>query len=230
MKAFIGTSGWSYSWNPGGFDWYAENSRLNAVELNSSFYRFPFPSWVKHWAKAGKKISWAVKTTQWITHRKKFNECKELWEKFHSLFKPLEENIDFYLFQLPPSTTPSIAEKIQAFYEETKLGSRFALEPRNEEWFESKWVKWAENLGITWVSIDAPVLPRGVFKTTSSVYVRMHGRTEWYSHNYSERELKQVACKIKKAKPKKAFIFFNNNHAMLENARLMKKILKESQS
>jgi len=38
MKIFVGTSGWSYSWNEGGnFDWFVENSNLNAVELNVSF-------------------------------------------------------------------------------------------------------------------------------------------------------------------------------------------------
>ncbi len=228
MKVFVGTSGWSYSWNPDGFDWYAENSNLNAVELNSSFYRFPFHSWVSYWAKMSKNIAWAVKATRWITHRKKFNECGDLWNRFHSLFKPLEESIEFYLFQLPPSTTPKTVEKIQSFYEKTRIGNRFALEPRNEEWFEKEWIEWAKSLGITWVSIDAPILSRNVFKTTDSIYVRMHGRTEWYSHNYSEKELIQVAKRIKKAKPGKAFVFFNNNHAMLENARLMKKILTKS--
>ena len=62
MKFFVGTSGWMYDWNEeSSLDWYVKNSRLNAIELNASFYRFPFPNQVKHWAVAGKSLSWAVK-------------------------------------------------------------------------------------------------------------------------------------------------------------------------
>ncbi|MFP3209319.1 MAG: DUF72 domain-containing protein, partial [Nitrososphaeria archaeon] len=38
MEPYVGTSGWSYAWNPDGLEWYVRNSGLNAVELNSSFY------------------------------------------------------------------------------------------------------------------------------------------------------------------------------------------------
>ncbi len=226
-KFFIGTSGWSYSWNPDGFDWYAENSGLNAVELNSSFYRFPFPSYVKHWAKKGKDLAWAVKVTRWITHRKKFNQCIELWNRFHLLFKPLEESIHYYLFQLPPSTTPKAIPKIQEFFEKTKLieTGLIALEPRNTEWFTQECFKWAKQNNITFVSVDAPKLPRNVIKTTKNVYLRFHGRTSWYSYDYSKEELREKAEQIKKTKPRNAYIFFNNDHAMLENARVMKRLL-----
>jgi uncharacterized protein YecE (DUF72 family) len=36
-----------------------------------------------------------------------------------------------------------------------------------------------------------------------------------------------VAEKILKVKPKRAYVFFNNNHAMLENSRKMLNILGE---
>jgi uncharacterized protein YecE (DUF72 family) len=56
----------------------------------------------------------------------------------------------------------------------------------------------------------------------------MHGRTEWYAHLYSFEELKEVAERILNIKPEKAYVFFNNDHAMLENSRKMLSILKES--
>jgi uncharacterized protein YecE (DUF72 family) len=55
----------------------------------------------------------------------------------------------------------------------------------------------------------------------------MHGRTEWYAHLYSFEELKEVAERILNIKPEKAYVFFNNDHAMLENSRKMLSILKE---
>jgi uncharacterized protein YecE (DUF72 family) len=54
----------------------------------------------------------------------------------------------------------------------------------------------------------------------------MHGRTEWYAHLYSDEELKGVAERILRVKPEKAYVFVNNDHAMLENSRRMLGILK----
>jgi uncharacterized protein YecE (DUF72 family) len=53
------------------------------------------------------------------------------------------------------------------------------------------------------------------------IYERIHGRNDWYSHNYSNEELLEIKDRILLEKPEKAYIFFNNNHAMLENAKNM---------
>ena len=42
---------------------------------------------------------------------------------------------------------------------------------------------------------------------------------------YTDQELKDVAERIRKTNPERVYVFFNNNHAMLENARRMLKIL-----
>ena len=228
MKVYVGTSGWSYSWNPDGFKWYAENSGLNAVELNSSFYRFPFPAYVKSWAKNGKNLRWAVKVNRLITHIYKFSaKAFDRWKSFKKLFSPLDKYIDFYLFQLPPSTTPKSLDRLETFIKKTKLSERFALEVRNEAWFNSRYVKWAKQMGITWVSIDAPKFSREIFKTSNSIYLRVHGRIFWYSHNYKKSELKDIAERIKKKKASKCYVFFNNDHNMLKNAREMRELLNK---
>jgi len=232
MEIYCGTSGWQYSWNPDGFDWFIKNSKLNAIELNVSFYRFPFPSMISSWAKKTKlinpKLRWAIKVNRLITHVFKFNEkAFSSWEKFENLFRPLSENIDFYLFQLPPSLKSSFAPKLENFIKQTKLKEKFALEVRNLDWFQEKWIEWAKSLEITWVSVDSPDFPLDVYCTNGIVYERMHGRYEWYSHHYSDKELKEVVEKILKVKPEKVYVFFNNNTNMLSDARRMKEILKQ---
>lgn len=223
MKVFVGTSGWLYSWNLGGsLDWFLRNSGLNAVELNASFYRFPFPNQVKSWAEKGGGLSWSVKVNRLITHRFKFKErALNSGRKFERLFKPLDGRIDFYLFQLPPSMKPRFSQRLEVFIERTGLKERFALEVRNHEWFSPRWADWASSLGITLVSVDCPDLPLDVFNTSGRVYERMHGRTEWYAHYYSREELEEVAGRILEMKPERIHVFFNNNHAILENARTM---------
>jgi uncharacterized protein YecE (DUF72 family) len=201
---------------------------LNAVELNASFYRFPFPTMVKSWSMRGQGLRWSIKVNRFITHTFKFSErAFQSWEKFRKLFAPLEANIDFFLFQAPPSLTPKSASQIEKFFEKTRLGRRFALEVRNLKWFNEECMNWASRLGMTWVTVDSPDFPRDVFNTSGVVYVRMHGRTAWYAHLYSVEELKEVAERILRAKPEKAYVFFNNNTDMLRNSQEMLGILKE---
>jgi len=229
MQVFVGTSGWMYAWNEEqNLDWYVKNAGLNAVELNASFYRFPFSKWVDSWAKKGKQLRWSIKVNRLITHTLKFGErASSLWKRFEANFKPLESNIDFYLFQLPPFMTSSFANRLEQFVVKTGLEQEFALEVRNLDWFNKKWIEWASKLGITWVSVDCPDYPLDVFNPSGIVYKRMHGRYDWYSTYYKDQELKEVAQEIAKVKPEKAYVFFNNDHAMLDNARKMLTILNK---
>lgn len=232
MEVFVGTSGFSYPWNPNGLEWYIQNSGLNSLELNSPFYRFPFPAYIKSWTNKTETLNsdfrWSVKVNRLITHIYKFStQASSTWKKFEKLFEPLAPYTDFYLFQLHPKITPDSADKLEKFIAKTNLDEKFALEVRNIEWFKPEWLKWAKKLGITFVSVDSPKFPLDVYNTSGIVYERMHGRSAWYSHDYTNEELKDVTKKILKTKPKKVYIFFNNDFAMLENSRRMLELLRK---
>lgn len=233
IRVYVGTSGWNYFWNKGkSLDWYIKNTGFNAVELNMSFYRFPFPSLPKHWAKIGSNIAWSIKVNQIITHRMRFSEKSlRTWEKFRRLFEPMEHTglIHFYLFQCPPSLrpTPKIVDNIEKFVIHANLGEMFAIEFRNEEWFKQKWEKWARKIGITMVSVDAPEFISRIFRSSRKIYVRMHGRTEWYSHIYNEKELAEIfeAIRMRIIGNECLYFFLNNNHGMLSGGRLIIEII-----
>jgi len=228
LRTYVGTSGWLYDWNLGrNFDWFLEHSGLNAVELNASFYRFPFPNQVRGWARKSKGLRWSIKVNRLITHIRGYDErATSTWEKFKQLFAPMDQLIDFYPFQLPPKYTPEGAGKLERFIRATGLGKRFAPEVRNRAWFKPEWIEWTRKLGITWVSVDCPDFPRDVHETSGLVYERIHGRTSWYSHYYTDDELNEIVKKIREKRPSAAYVFFNNDHDMLENAQRMLKILK----
>ncbi|MGQ4832679.1 MAG: DUF72 domain-containing protein [Candidatus Asgardarchaeia archaeon] len=227
----IGTSGWTYDWNPDGFDWFVRKSRLNSVELNMSFYRFPFKNMVRSWArKTPEDFVWSIKVHQSITHKFKFSgRSLEVWNAFKKRFEELSKRIRYFLFQLPPNFRPKgkLLENLEWFINEVNLGEMFVLEWRNEEWFSEEWIKWAKSLGITLCTVDAPELPRIILKSTNHIYVRFHGRAYWYSHEYTTQELKEVVSKIISARPKYIAIYFNNNHYMLDNALETKRLLEE---
>jgi len=230
-RVFVGTSGWMYDWNLGGsFDWYARFSGLNAVELNASFYRFPFRNQVASWARKGRGLRWSVKVHRSITHLRKLStQALDTWRKFRELFQPLDPYIDFYLFQMPPSFSysPSNVERVRSFAKATGLGSRFAIEFRHVSWFREEVVELCKSLGITVVSVDAPP-PIGTWIASSNgvIYLRMHGRSAWYAHEYSREELEEVAERIRSLNPERVYVFFNNDHWMLENAREMLSLLR----
>ncbi|NPA70364.1 MAG: DUF72 domain-containing protein [Crenarchaeota archaeon] len=230
MEIYVGTSGWVYDWNPEGkLDWYVKNSGLNAVELNASFYRFPYPSQVKSWRSKGSCLRWSIKVHNSITHLRKLSEkALETWQKFYNLFKPMDDIVDFYLFQMPPnfSKNEKNIKRVIEFFEKTQLGQRFAIEFRHKSWFNDDTVKLFERYGLTLVSIDAPI-GTWIVTTNGIVYLRVHGRSDWYAHDYSREELMELAEKIMNLSPRKVYVFFNNDHWMLNNAREMLNILRE---
>ncbi len=224
VEIYVRTSGWVYDWNSkGNLEWYVKYSSLNAVELNASFYRFPFPNQVKSWLNKGSRLRWSIKVHNSITHLRKLSErALDTWNKFYNIFKPMDNIVDFYLFQLPPnfSYNEKNLKKIEFFVEKTGLGRRFAIEFRHRSWFNENTVKFCEKLEITLVSIDSPIGTR-VVSTGDIVYLRLHGRSDWYSHNYTINELNEIVNMIANLKPEKVYVFFNNDHWMLDNARMM---------
>ncbi|PMQ02259.1 MAG: hypothetical protein CBR30_00975 [Dictyoglomus sp. NZ13-RE01] len=223
MQVYIGTSGWSYFWNPKkNLQWYVDNTPFNAVEVNSTFYRFPFESYIKSWSKFGDRLRFVIKVHRSITHIHKLNEqAKGDWQKFKGYFEPLDNFIDFYLFQMPPSFRSENLDRVIDFAKFTSLGERFAFEPRDKDWFKEEIYEKLRENKITFVSVNAPTLPDDLILTTSSLYVRFHGKEKWYSYVYSEEELKEYVNKIKKISPQKVYIFFNNDTGMLPNGKLM---------
>lgn len=223
-----GDSGWLYQWNEKrSLRWYVENSGLNAVELNSSFYRIPTERQVESWAEVGKTLRWAVKVHRSITHFSQLTDMGRV-KRFLEVFSPLGPLVDFFLFQMPPRFVKNVRNMEKVGRAASLLGRRAAFEFRHPTWFSQDTVTWGGEIGVTLVSVDSPEA-RWVVKTGEGVYIRMHGRTFWYSHFYTEEELREVAAMASVLRPRRLYVFFNNNHAMLENARAMLNILKAIQ-
>lgn len=226
MKIFVGTSGWNYSWNSENtLDWYINNTDFNAIELNSSFYRFPTIKSVTSWKNIGNNISWSVKINKIVTHRLRLNENSYRYIKdFLDIFKKSELKLDNVLFQLPPSMDIRNIDRI------IKIANLFGkdkivFEARNISFFNENIYKLFRREGIALVSIDSPI---GNFyvKTTDKVYLRLHGRKTWYNYRYSKKQLFNVLENVEKLRPKSLYIFFNNTD-MFYNAKMFVNIINE---
>jgi uncharacterized protein YecE (DUF72 family) len=164
-----------------------------------------------------------------ITHLRKLGEASlATWGRFRELFSPMDDLVDFYLFQMPPnfSCSPGNLARVETFHSETGLGLRMAVEFRHGSCFAESTARWAEGVGLTLVSVDSPVAT-WIASSGGVVYLRMHGRSSWYAHDYSYEELAEVAGRVRELSPGRVYVFFNNDHWMLDNARAMLRLLRE---
>jgi uncharacterized protein YecE (DUF72 family) len=63
--------------------------------------------------------------------------------------------------------------------------------------------------------VDAPGHELLDWLTSDTAYIRMHGRRSWYSYDYSEDELQEIAGfarRLEGAGAKKLYIYFNNDY------------------
>jgi uncharacterized protein YecE (DUF72 family) len=226
MDSFVGTSGWYYSWNKKkNLDWFVQNSGLNSIELNASFYRFPSPDQIEGWSIKGAGLRWSIKVHRSITHWRKLSESSlKILENFLELFEPMDKLIDFYLFQVPPKFND--VTKVLRLAEAAKLGERFALEIRNKKLLGDDEACVELMKKVTLVSVDSPDYRNRIFPG-KTVYMRMHGRENWYSYDYSREEISETIREIRKSRPEKIYIYFNNDHNMLENAKMTLKAFSE---
>jgi uncharacterized protein YecE (DUF72 family) len=222
----IGTSGYTYSWNkgkPSPFKWYI-NQGFNSVEINASYYRFPMESWINTWLSAAPDyFTFSIKVNRYITDytQLKGERALQLWNKFSKTLYKIHDNIDFWLFKMPPSFKYTLEnlETVSKFFSAIKLNSnnnnKAVIEFRDKSWW--KVIDKIENIGIVFCSVDAPGLPRTRIVTNKAMYLRIHGYRKWYRYIYSETELNIILTSIKKLNADKKAIYLNNDHGMLEN-------------
>lgn len=223
LNKYLGCSGFYYwHWRklfyPEGLptskwlEYYAE--RFNALEINSSFYHWPRESTLKNWLKkTPSEFKLVLKANREITHLKRFKNTKQAVEKFYELVHILEDKLAGILFQLPPSIHKDMGFLNLMLSQLNQEYNNF-IEFRHKSWFCEEVYREMKKMHACLCSVSAPKrlgIPEEVIKTTSDVYIRFHGAEQWYRYDYSEQELQSWADKIKKAKPRTLYAFFNND-------------------
>jgi uncharacterized protein YecE (DUF72 family) len=229
LKIYVGTSGYSYFWNEGKKDplgWYVSKG-FKTVEINSTFYSFPSYASIKRWSKVGEDFIFSVKVNRMITHYTKLANI-DLFKKFYSKFEPLWGKVKFWLFQLSPSflCTDKNVEKLESFVKQLSIKGVPVLEFRDPCWWKVK--NYIIKLGYIFCSVSAPGFPDDIVNSQGMIYMRFHGIDEWYSYVYSEKELKNYYDKIINSRAEEAYLYFNNDLGMLENALFMQKLSEKA--
>jgi uncharacterized protein YecE (DUF72 family) len=76
-------------------------------------------------------------------------------------------------------------------------------------------------------SASGPSLPDELVQTADVLYVRFHGLTRWYRHNYSRQERSALVKRIQGSGAKELWANFNNEREgfAIKNAKLLRRLL-----
>jgi len=148
-----------------------------------------------------------------------------------NLFKQqslLRKKLGPLCIQLPPSLKYDylLLEKFCKLLSSLNT-DKFAIEFRNKTWLNQKVYTLLTKYRIAFIISDSPRWPTDIIKTTDWVYVRLHGKPLLFASNYGLRALKKWAKDLVSLKPKKLFIYFNNdaNAYAAMNAQTLKRLL-----
>jgi len=232
VKIHVGCSGWFY-WHWRGI-FYPDTKRtdtwfkhylanFDTVELNAPFYKWPKDATVKGWRRnAPPHFRYSVKVNSLITHEKRLVRTRRLVREFCKIDNLLGDKLGCFLFQFPPSYkyTPS---RLRSIVTQLDPRLRCAVEFRHKSWWRKSVYRALEKRGLIFCSISAPRLPDELIKTSDVIYIRLHGRSRWYRHDYTDEELAAWADKIDNSRAREAWIYFDNDREgfAIKNARML---------
>lgn len=222
-ELFIGTSGWSYPHWQGLF--YPENlaksrwfelyaATFPAVEVNATFYRrFQRQTYTKWRDRAPAHFRYILKAPRLITHRRYLLEVDDLIKEFWQSAQELGEHFGMILLQLAPRT-PYDPERLRAALRAHPDPAKVAVEFRHERWLTNETRELLQEIGATFCAADSPQSDLMNWLTSEKAYIRLHGRKRWYSYDYTNKELEEIAAlvlQLRTAGAREIYVFFNND-------------------
>jgi uncharacterized protein YecE (DUF72 family) len=202
----IGTAGWRvpsrYATEipPGGSHLERYARRLNAVEINSSFYRPHQRKTYERWAQsAPTDFRFSVKLPKAMTHEKGLADCGTLLDRFAAEVAGLGSKLGVLLVQLPPKLVLKKRVADHFFRDlRARIDAPIACEPRHASWFTSDTNGWLSDRHIARVAADpAPVAGAGEPGGWRGLaYYRWHGSPRIYYSDYDDAAMNSLEARL----------------------------------
>jgi uncharacterized protein YecE (DUF72 family) len=202
----IGTAGWSVPSRyvaaipPGGSHLERYSRRLDAVEINSSFYRPHQRKTYERWAQSAPTgFRFSVKLPKAITHEQRLADCGALLDRFAAEVAGLGDKLGVLLVQLPPKLALERRVAGRFFHDlRERIDTPIACEPRHASWFTPDISDWLTERRIARVAADpAPVTGAGEPGGWNGLaYYRWHGSPRIYYSDYDDAALKSLKKRL----------------------------------
>ena len=233
---FVGTAGWAVPRKWGalaptdakGLERYARV--LNAVEINSSFYRPHAPETYARWAtKVPVEFRFSVKMPKTISHEQRLSGVRDVLERFLDESSGLGPKLGVLLLQLPGSFefNRGLVGRFVAMLRRRHSGA-VVCEPRHASWYSREAEALLEDHDIGLVAADPPRGTRATEPRASRrvVYFRLHGSPRCYFSPYQQPFLAAIAARVQEGDVPAWCIFDNTGSgAAFENAVRMRELL-----
>lgn len=173
---------------------------LDAVEINTSFYRPHRNGTYERWAASvPEHFRFAIKLPRTITHEQRLQQTDALLEQFLNEVSGLGPKLGPLLLQLPPSLrfdSQTSAAFLRAF-RDIHAGS-IVCEPRHATWFAPRVDELLAELRIARVAADPAPVPSadapGGWQGLR--YYRLHGSPRIYYSAYEAHTLVTIASRL----------------------------------
>ena len=176
-------------------------TRLNAVEINTTFYRPHAASTLGRWAgSVPPGFRFSLKVPKAITHEARLVRTRSLVDAFVAELRPMGAKAACLLVQLPPKLelNKRVARGFFAHLRD-RFPGQVAVEPRHESWFTGEADALLQREGIARVAADPPRAPDGGDPGgwRGFAYYRLHGSPRAYFSCYDDAFLDSVAGKLR---------------------------------
>jgi uncharacterized protein YecE (DUF72 family) len=200
---YIGSAGWNIprahreQFLAHGSQLERYGSRLNGVEINSSFYRSHSPATYEKWAAAVPPLfRFAVKVPKVISHERLLTRSREPLEQFLDEVSGLGGRLGPLLLQLPPAFAFD-ARRAGRFFEllRHRHPGEAVCEPRHASWTSAAAVRLLQKFSVARVAADPP-RATGLDRPDGwqgVAYYRWHGSPRPYFSSYSGEALARLA-------------------------------------
>jgi uncharacterized protein YecE (DUF72 family) len=186
---------------------------------------------LKEWYhKSPPGFLFSVRAPRIITNDKKTNDVESLLRDFYAtVSEGLKDKLGPVVFQFPASLKYT-HDRLAEFLERLDPSFGNVLEFRQGEWWQTPVKKMLLEKGVTFCGSSHPNLPGQVIPDKRLMYYRFHGVPKLHRSSYTSQQLELVANAVKQAKPKNAFIYFNNTAgaAAIRNALELIRIFSRS--
>jgi uncharacterized protein YecE (DUF72 family) len=207
IEIVVGTAGWAIPMQyrdqfPGeGSHLERYATRLNGVEINSSFYRPHKRETYARWAAAVPAgFRFSVKVPRSITQNHRLKEYGNLLDRFLEEVTGLGSKLGVLLAQLPPSLVYGAEVAEEFFRDLARAEVAIACEPRHVSWFTPAADTALKNFHVMRVAADPPRAPSDGIPggNRRAAYYRLHGSPKIYYSNYSAAALTALAAKLRR--------------------------------
>jgi uncharacterized protein YecE (DUF72 family) len=214
MLLLTGTSGFSYKeWRgifyPPGLPpdamltHYA--GRLNAVEINNTFYRLPKAALLESWAgQVPEHFRFSIKASRRITHMKRLRNAESETEYLFNTVATLGDRLGVLFFQLPPFLAKD-PERLDRFAAGVPKTIPAAFQFKHPSWQDPEILDVLTRHGMAWCITDEDEPNPTLHVTAPFGYLRLR------RDQYSPEALDDWSRRIRAQSWERAFVFFKDD-------------------